>query len=392
VERAGQQVGDGVGNVQRTISYEPGLDGLRAVSILGVLAYHACATSELSGWFRGGNLGVSVFFTLSGYLITTLLLTEITSAGTIDLGRFWSRRIRRLAPASLVVISAVIVFSHTSLFDVRASDAIAATWSATNWHVIASGQDKLLQTIVGPLGPTWSLAVEEQFYIGLAIALAVGARARRPHVALSAIFGLTVVASLVVANVSSDWSPRLEFGTDVRAAEVAIGGLLALFVHCGGRVWTAMRHSKRLLDTVGWLALGALVALFLAADYSPPWLLRGGFSVIALVSSAVLFAVLGHGSMSRVLSWPPLVAVGRWSYSLYLVHWPVFLALSVDRVGFDGLGLVWVKIAAAGVIAVLLHRVIEQPIRRATWAPRATVLAWIGASLAVTILAATTLP
>ena len=160
----------------RTIAYEPAIDGLRALSIGGVLLFHACATSSLTGWFRGGNLGVSVFFTLSGFLITTLLVTELDRDGRIGLRRFWTRRIRRLVPASLVVVTAVTVLSATSWFDLRRSDALAATWSVTNWHVIVGGQERLLQTIVGPLGPTWSLAVEEQFYVLLAIGVWLASR------------------------------------------------------------------------------------------------------------------------------------------------------------------------------------------------------------------------
>jgi peptidoglycan/LPS O-acetylase OafA/YrhL len=374
----------------RTIPYEPALDGVRGVSIVAVMAFHACATSGLDGWFRGGNLGVSVFFTLSGFLITSILVTELQHTGRLDLARFWTRRIRRLVPASLTVVLLVVLLSRTALFSARADDAAAATWSFTNWHVIIAGQDQLLRTIVGPLGPTWSLAVEEQFYVLLALGVAVASRTFRPQRSLAIGFGATVVCSVLLANVVSDWHPRLEFGTDVRAAELAIGGLLALVVAS-----PASRVSKRLAalptvhaDMVGVAALATLVGLFLFADYSPPWLLRGGFTIVALTTSAAIISVRAHGRVSSGLAARPLVAVGRWSYALYLVHWPVFLALTADRVGFDGIPLVAVKVAVAFALALVLHHLVEQPVRRS--APQRaslTIGAWLTSSAAVTILA-----
>jgi peptidoglycan/LPS O-acetylase OafA/YrhL len=374
---------DAAGGGARTIPYEPGLDGLRAVSILGVLLFHACATSNLTGWFRGGGLGVSVFFTLSGFLITTLLISERSRSGGIDVARFWGRRIRRLVPASLTVVTAVVMLSRTSWLALRTSDAVAAVWSFTNWHVIVSGQNHLLQTIVGPLGPTWSLAVEEQIYLLLALAAVLTGRAKRPDRALAVVLVLATAASIVLANVVSDWSPRLEFGTDVRAAELAIGGLFALLVRHRPDLLT----QRRALDLAGAAAAAALVVLFLFADYSPPWLLRGGFAAVALVSATLVAAVLAHGRVASVLEWAPLVRVGTWSYSLYLVHWPIFLVLTADRVGVDGVGLVAVKVAAASIVAVALHLSVEQPLRRRNVAPRAAVLAWLGASVGVSVLA-----
>jgi peptidoglycan/LPS O-acetylase OafA/YrhL len=353
------------------------------VSIVGVLLFHACASSNLAGWFRGGNLGVSVFFTLSGFLITSLLVTERTSTGRVDLGRFWGRRIRRLVPASLTVVLAVVLLSRTSWLSARTSDAVAAVWSFTNWHVIVGGQAKLLQTIVGPLGPTWSLAVEEQFYV-LLVVVVVGTRfARRPDRALGVVLALIGVMSIVLANVVSNWQPRLEFGTDVRAAELAVGGLLALLV----RYRRELLQPSRLLDLAGAVAAAVLFALFMLADYDPPWLLRGGFTVVALVTATLVASVLSHGSMHRMLSVRPLVRIGTWSYSLYLVHWPIFLVLNPDRVGFDGIGLVLVKVAAAFVVAVGVHAAIEQPLRRRDVAPRTAVFAWLMASGVVSVLA-----
>jgi peptidoglycan/LPS O-acetylase OafA/YrhL len=369
----------------RTIEYEPGLDGLRAVSIVGVLLFHACATSGLTGWWGGGNLGVSVFFTLSGFLITTLLVTEGRRTHRIDLGRFWVRRIKRLVPASLTVVTAVMVLSRTSWSSARSDDVLAAVWSFTNWHVIAGGEGKLLQTIVGPLGPTWSLAVEEQLYVVLAVGAALATRRVNAERILAAAFVIVIVASALLANVVSSWNPRLEFGTDVRAGEVAVGGLLALGV-LRSAAWRAQRATH--IDRIGWAALVALVVLFLTADDTPRWLLRGGFTVVAMVSALAVAGVLAHGSLSAALGRTPLVAVGRWSYSLYLVHWPLFLVLTPERVHVRGVALVVVKVAVAGVFAVALHHLVEQPIRRSAVSDtRRVVGSWLVASSVLSIVA-----
>lgn len=370
----------------RTIAYEPGIDGLRAISIIAVLAFHACATSSLDGWFRGGNLGVSVFFTLSGFLITTLLVTEQQRSGRIDLRRFWTRRIRRLVPASLTVVVAVVVLSATSWFDLRSSDALAAIWSATNWHVIVGGEEKLLQTIVGPLGPTWSLAVEEQFYVLLAIGAWCAARTARPARSIAIGAAATVVLSIVLANTVSNWSPRLEFGTDVRAAELAVGCLLAIAVH-GRRDRLTERAGAA--DLIGVAALAGLVVLFVSAG-TAPWLLRGGHVLVALCSASVVAALIAHGRLNAALSFPALVTIGRWSYSLYLVHWPVFLVLDEQRISVDGVALVVVKLTVASLFAFGLHRLVEQPLRTVE-SSRSVSAMWLAASVAVSVLALATL-
>jgi peptidoglycan/LPS O-acetylase OafA/YrhL len=406
----GGSVGDAGVGAGRTIPYEPGLDGIRAISIAGVLLFHACATSGLDGWFRGGNLGVSVFFTLSGFLITTLLLSEHDRTGRVSLQRFWSRRIRRLVPASLTVVAGVTLLSSTEWFDLRRGDAWAAIWSVTNWHVIAAGEDQLLRTIVGPLGPTWSLAVEEQFYVGLAFGLWFASRRRNPSRAVATGSVVVALVSVVLANVVSDWSPRLEFGTDIRAAELAVGCLLAVAIRHrrlapsdAGTV-TSRRGLAGAADAAGAVALIATAVLFLLAG-TAPWLLRGGHAALALIWAVLVVAVLAHGRVDRLLSHAPLVALGRWSYSLYLVHWPVFLVLTPERTGADGVVLVAVKLAAATGMGVALHHLVERPLRAGSAAAKnpaahrrlpggvpPAVLAWLAASLTVTALAALLLP
>jgi len=249
--------------------------------------------------------------------------------------------------------------------------------------VIAGGQSELLHTIVGPLGPTWSLAVEEQFYVLLAIVVVLACRAARPERVLAIVFAAVVPVTVLLANVVSDWHPRLEFGTDLRAAELAVGGLLALAHRRLGHRLT----SSPVVDLAGWGALAALLVLFHLGDYDPAWLLRGGFVAVAVLSATVVTAALSHGTLHRVLAAGPLVQLGKLSYSWYLVHWPVLLVLNEDRVGIGGWPLVAVKGAVSLALAAVVHLAIEQPVRRLQLPTGRTVALWLGASAAVTLLA-----
>jgi peptidoglycan/LPS O-acetylase OafA/YrhL len=365
----------------RFLGYEPGLDGLRGIAIAGVLAFHAFAASGID-LVRGGYLGVSLFFTLSGFLITSLLLNERTSTGGNDLRRFWSRRIRRLAPASLVVVAVVILLSGPwSVLHARTSDAVAATWSATNWHIIAAGQGAILQTVVGPLGPTWSLAVEEQFYLGLVllIVLATATRSPRRVLAVACVIGWAV--PMLLANLATDWHPALEFATMMRAPELFAGVALALWT-TGDR---PPRWSAATGDGAAGIGLIVLIGMMLLIDYDPPWQLRGGYGLIGLVSAATILGALAHGRVNGALSARPLVALGTISYSLYLVHWPTILVLDEQRTGLHRWALAIVRIVAAIVVAIVLHVAVERPIRRlrTPWWP--TFAAFVAASLAVTV-------
>lgn len=368
----------------RRLPYQPALDGLRAVAVTGVLLFHAFAVSGMPGWMPGGNLGVSVFFTLSGFLIATLLLVESDDTGRVDLVRFLGRRVQRLVPAALTVVAVVVVLHRLGLLTTRAGDAVAAVWSATNWHIVAGGEQALLATVLGPFGPTWSLAAEEQAYLVLAALAWIGSRTGRIRALLGGGAAVAIAVSVVVALTAGDWSPRIEFGTDARGGEIAVGVVLALVLR---RSPTLVDRHRRFFAALGTLAAGALLTLFAVADYDPPWLLRGGFLAVAVCSALVIAAALTDTPVRRVLAAPPVVAVGRISYALYLVHWPVYLLLDAERTGVSGTALVVVRLAAAGVAAVALHLAVEQPVRRRALTPRAAVGGWIAASLAVSAAA-----
>ena len=364
-------------------AYEPSLDGMRGICIAAVVLYHGAAQAGLTGWVRGGFIGVSVFFTLSGFLITSLLLREHSPPGGIRLAQFWSRRIRRLWPASFVVVTAVIALSARGPLSATGADAIAATWNVTNWHVIAGGDAKLLQTIVGPLGPTWSLAVEEQFYILLALLMVAVVRVRRPHRVLAVVAALGIVVPVALSNMVTDWQPSLEFNTFLRMPELFAGVLLA--------VWHRSRHRVGLGSTAGdalaGVGVAVLVGLFLLADYTPPWLLRGGYSLVAMVTAFTVAGLLQHGRVAAALAVRPLRWLGTISYSLYLVHWPAMSVLTRERTHRDGVALLAVLLTVSVLTAWVLHRVIERPIRQLRTAPLPTLSAGFAAAAVLTVVA-----
>jgi peptidoglycan/LPS O-acetylase OafA/YrhL len=368
----------------RTIEYRPALDGLRAWAVLAVVLYHAGATSSLPSLAPGGFLGVSVFFTLSGYLVTTLLVRKSSSPTGLDLPDFWARRLRRLAPVATVVVAATVLMSSRFWSGMRWTDAASALLGWANWNVIASGEDDLIRTIVGPLGPFWSLSVEEQFYVVLAIAVVVSWRTSRPVRTLSWFVAIGWISSLLVQILVPGPEYRLEFGTDSRGSELLAGCGLALLLHVSP-TWTR-RHSSR-LAVAGPVAAAVLVGLALTTDYDPPWLLHGGYAAVSLVSATLVASLLVPSPLTRFLATAPTVAIGRLSYSWYVVHWPTILVLSPDRTGLDRWPLVVLKVAVSCALAFALHVVVEQPLRGLRVTPTATWTAWLAATTVVLALA-----
>lgn len=356
--------------------YEPSLDGMRGLCIAAVVAFHACAMSGLDGWFRGGFIGVSVFFTLSGFLITSLLLREHHDTGAIRLRSFWARRIRRLWPASLLVVVGVVLLSVAGTLSARSADAVAAAWNLTNWHVIVGGEEQLLQTIVGPLGPTWSLAVEEQFYIVLALLLVLFRRALVPI----AVAG--IVVPVLLSNLFTDWQPTLEFHTVLRMPELFAGVLLAVWM----RSDRAPRPGAGTADAMGFGGAAALLGLFLLADYTPPWLLRGGYSIVAATTVVTIIGLLQRGRAAQAFAATPLRPLGLVSYSLYLVHWPVILVLRNHDGGLDGVPLMLVMVAVSLLVATALHLAVERPIRRMHTPDLPTIAIGVASVVGVSVL------
>lgn len=329
------------------------IDGLRAVAVVAVLLFHA----DL-GVAPGGFLGVSVFFTLSGYLITTLLLREHATNGTISIRRFYVRRWRRLIPSAWICIAAVLaawVVWSASQLRALPGDALAALGNVANWR-FAFAKTSYQELFIGqpsPLAHFWSLAIEEQFYVVMpVVALLCLRRSRRT---LSLVAAAMLVAS-VAANVLTSDQNLVYNGTHTRAAELLVGVLLALHAPRLGRVARA---------SVGWTGLVMFGVLVATTSVSDGWLYNGGLPLFALVSAALVVAVIGpRGSgLTTPLAMRPLVVVGHWSYALYLVHWPIYLALNPERTGMSPWPLLALRAAVALLAAALITTFLERPIR-----------------------------
>lgn len=345
------------------IPHVAALDGLRGVAVAGVLLFHA---DHLSGGF----LGVDLFFTLSGYLITSLLLVERVTSGTVSLRRFWGRRFRRLLPALVVVVAASAVLAPTVVrageLDRFRTQALATLGYVANWAEVARASDYFaLFDAPSPLDHAWSLAIEEQFYVAWPLLVLAASRFGRARHAVRALAGVGVAASLAVGwwvVSGADGVTRAYYGTDTRAASILVGAGLATWTAGVARVPST---SERVVARVAPLALLALLASWTFADGADPGLYRFGLLAHALATAVVIAAVSGPapGALRRVLEHRVLVRAGVLSYGLYLWHWPVFLLLDPERTGLGGWTLTVVRVAVSLVLAELSYRLVEAPIR-----------------------------
>ena len=345
----------------RRLEYQPALDGVRALAVVAVLLFHAGTPG-----FGGGYLGVSVFFTLSGYLITSLLVDEHDATGAIDYRRFYGRRLRRLLPASAATVAAVVVIAAvTDVFDgvngLRAQ-VVGALLQVSNWVLLAgdsSYQDLLAQAsgALSPLEHFWSLAIEEQFYWlwppVLAILLARVAAHRSRVVVIATVTGAAMVAAPVVAQV---WGPDAAYwATPARLGEILVGALLAVVLRRA-----ALPRRTALLAPAALAVLAIAVVTFPSAS-GPAY--EGWLPIVAIVSGLLILGLQTDGPTRWALSLAPVVALGRISYGVYLVHWPVYVIVDADRTGIDGAPLTLLRLAITLAIAIASYRLIEQPIR-----------------------------
>lgn len=372
------------------IPHQPALDGLRGYLLLFMLCFHA----ELP-FAVGGFLPISSFFTLSGFLITSLFLAERETTGRIDLRTFWVRRMRRLMPAALLTLALMpvfgAVFATPDQLDGLSRQIVAALFYVANWQLLLSGADYTnLFTAPSPIHHFWSLAIEEQFYVLHPIwtvsALAIGARwrgARGARLVLGCALGLGIAVSIglsVWLSVAGHGVDRIYYGSDTRAAELLLGALAAV-------VLSRLDLSGRRSMLVAWLGLGALACMTWAWTWVPlsaHWLYLGGFSIHSVLSVCVIVAaVQPAGPVRRLLSQPALCWVGRVSYGGYLFHWPVFLALSPERTGLDTVPLFALRLVITFGLAGLVHRMLEAPIRggRMLRGPSGGVAAVVAAAL-----------
>lgn len=350
----------------------PALDGIRAVAIIAVLLYHHYQFDVPgSRAWAGGFLGVDVFFVLSGFLITTLLLREHAGAGRIDFARFWSRRARRLLPAlfALVVGTAILgryAFTAADAAHVR-GDGFATLLYVENWNRLGASPS--------PLSHTWSLSVEEQWYLVWPLLLAALLMwSRRRNRSLAWPVGLLIAASATeCAVLFHGIGERSYYGTDTRAQSLLVGALLAIVL-----IRRPLGRS-RLIEGAGWVAVGFLALMIWSLHSVDPRLYRGGFLLVAAAAALVITAVQQSpaGPLGRLFRSRPLVAVGLISYGLYLYHYPIYLWLTASRTHLTALPLLIARLVVTGLIAVASYFLIERPFVRGRLS-RKRVLALVG--------------
>jgi peptidoglycan/LPS O-acetylase OafA/YrhL len=387
-----------VNRPQQSISYLPGLDGLRAIAVLAVVVYHAN-----KNWLHGGFLGVEVFFVISGYLITLLLLTESEKHGRINFRAFWMRRARRLLPALWTLLLGVTIYcsllERAELGKLR-GDVIAALIYVFNWFKIWAGDSYFDASALDPLRHLWSLAVEEQFYLIWPVLIAVVLKryGRRPA-KLGVIFlGISVAIAMYIATTYSSGvrgtpieTPeqyisllghavsRLDFlflGTIGRSGGLFIGAALAFWLRPDmftGSNNSSDRHVVSAFAIVGTAGLAYMLwtfrdVVFVAETggvrgYDP--LFQGGFLLVGVATCAIITAAVHPHSFvgNAVLGNPVFTYIGRRSYGLYLFHWPVFQLYR--KVASNNLTFIQFVLLFAVVLVLteLSYRFIEMPVR-----------------------------
>jgi len=346
--------------------FRPDLEGFRGIAILLVLLCHA----RLPG-AEAGFIGVDVFFVLSGFLITGLLLDERRRTGRIRLGAFYARRARRILPAAIVALASTLLAAQLFLSPLDlprvADDALAASLSVANIRFALDATDYFAPVAASPVLHYWSLGVEEQFYLLWPVLLLLATRARRPRFAIALLITVVLVGSFALSLVMTESNgPWAYYLLPTRAWQLAAGGMLALAV-------PLLDRAPRLLAAlVGWAGVGFLGAGLIAIE--PMTEYPGLAALLPTLGAAAIIASGGRaGSPGRILlATPPLRWLGRISYSLYLWHWPILvlgpvaLGLASSEEGpaagdlFVRLGLVLLAIILAG----LSWRLVEEPFRR----------------------------
>ena len=391
------------------------------MAVVAVLLYHGGVS-----WSGGGFLGVEMFFVLSGFLITSLLVAEWGRSGRIALRSFWERRARRLLPALFALVAAIGVYyalaGPTKAVPGLQGDGISTLLYFSNWHQVAAGTNYFAASgPVSPLQHTWSLAIEEQFYVlwpllvlgVLGLTRRRGASERR---SLQALLGLSLGGAAIASGemallfASGRGLDRVYYGTDTRATGLLLGASLAIALAirrkpnpahpaAPGTPPLASARARQALAAASLIVLPLLVAGIVLADGDDAWVYPFGMlgtdaAMVVLIAAVVLRP---QAAGARLMAFAPLRAVGKISYGLYLWHFPLFLWLDESSTGQRGAALLILRLAVTLVVSVISYAIIEQPIRqrrRPAWVVRG--LAPVGAGAAVVSLlmasAASSLP
>ncbi|MGG1790387.1 acyltransferase family protein [Bacillus mycoides] len=353
---------------EKNSRYMVGLDSLRGLAILGVILYHINFN-----WMPGGFLGVTVFFVLSGYLITDILAMEWKRNKRIDLKKFWLSRARRLLPAMfvmLVITLAWITIFHSSLLEKMRGDSLAALFYVSNWWYIyhkLSYFDNFNQ--LSPLNHFWSLAVEEQFYVVWPFIISLGLYHIKKQSRMILLICLGAVASALAMAIlyepGADPS-RIYYGTDTRAFSLLIGAALALIWPSNRLANKIIPKARLILDVVGGTALIIILLMFWKTNQYDPFLYNGGM-VLLSIATALLVANLAHPAsrIAQFLRFRPLRWIGIRSYGIYLWHYPI-LTLTTPKVNAGDFSLIRaiLQFILIIMIAQISWKYIEKPIRQ----------------------------
>ncbi len=379
------------------------LDGLRGLAVAAVVVFHGAQVNGLAGlarWTQGGFLGVSTFFTLSGFLITTLLLQEHVRTGGLSLIGFWSRRARRLLPASLLTLLAVVLLTPVLGSPEQFRSLPGEVWSAlgyvTNWKFILADSDyaDLFSGAPSPIKHFWSLAIEEQWYLLMPLLAALLLRRfRRGPRALTAVMAALALVSTAVMVIqgNGEYSNAVYLGTHTRLAELAVGAAGAGLIQRNRILRSEPR--QRHLQWLGALMLLALVWTWSLTPIDAAWLYRGGFLAHSVGVMVVIWAACQpRGPLTATLGSGPLVNLGKISYGLYLFHWPMMWWMSPERLHLTPGWALLVQCGAAVGLATLSRFALEEPIRTRRWITSwRQVIAPVGA-ITVVALAAFVVP
>ena len=379
------------------------LDGLRAFALLIIMGYHFGV-----GWLQGGFFSLDIFYVLSGYLITGLLLGEWARAARIRLGAFWLRRARRLLPALLVVlvvVTLVVRFAYPAgLYpNLRMADLSALFYFSNWWQIAASGNYFVATGAVSPLTHTWSLAVEEQFYlVWPLVVLAVLHIGKRFDRGIEILLGVSVAGVIASATeMAVLYGPRanitrLYFGTDTHAQSILVGATLACVLTLvqrrrglPGMAPTARGTAARVVLTViGLAGLAGTLILTKQLTGTDALAYRGGFLLSALSAAAIIIGAVcvAGGPIATVLSLRPLVWMGTVSYGAYLWHFPVFIELDAARTGLTGLSLLAVRGSATFVLAAASYYLVERPVMEGVFWRSLTAAGPAIAALGITVV------
>jgi peptidoglycan/LPS O-acetylase OafA/YrhL len=345
---------------KRLINYRPDLQGMRAIAVIAVLVFHVWPQT-----FRGGFVGVDVFFVISGFLITSLLVAEHAATGRVDLPRFWARRFLRLLPAAslvlLVIVGGTLVFLPQPLWISTGMHALAAALYFENWALVLQSVDYWAQgQLATPVQHFWSLSIEEQFYIFwppiVALCGVLAARGRRSLRFQGLVVVLVVIgASLTLSVIPDPNSGASYFKTTTRAWELALGALLAL-------IYSRLRLSRALRSVFGWLGFAAVIASVFFINES----LRFPGYVALLPTLGTVLLIICHDapySPHRLLSATPMQYIGDLSYSIYLWHWPLVVFTRPFGEEASRLSAV-IVILGSLLLAALSKYLVEDPFRR----------------------------